>query len=75
MCTTASELLDTAAARLKHESLQLLDLALFRASPAWLKRYIYNDGEWLTAGRMDVPYRDRARAGGERASRAGVATG
>jgi hypothetical protein len=56
LCATASELLDTAAARLKHESLQLLDLALFRASPAWLKRHIYNDGAWLTASRMDVPY-------------------
>ncbi len=55
LCATASQLLDTALARLKHESLQLLDLALFRASPAWLKRYVYNDGEWLTASRMDVP--------------------
>ena len=53
LCATASELLNTALALLKHESLQLLDLALFRASPAWLKRYVYNDGEWLTASRMD----------------------
>jgi Sulfatase len=55
LCATASQLLDTSAARLKREGLQLVDLALFRASPTWLKRHIYNDGEWLTAGRMDVP--------------------
>jgi hypothetical protein len=56
VCATASDLLYTMTARLKHESLQLFDLSLFRASPALLKRYIYNDGEWLTASRMDVPY-------------------
>jgi hypothetical protein len=55
-CTAASQVLRSAGARLRHDSLQLLDLSLFRASPAWLKRRIYNDGEWLTAGRMDVPY-------------------
>ena len=55
VCATASELLDTAGARVTRESLQLLDLSLFRGSPAWLKRYIYNDGRWLTAGRMAVP--------------------
>jgi hypothetical protein len=54
-CTATSQVLGSAR-RLKHESLQLLDLSLFRASPAWLKRRIYNDGQWLTAGRMDVPY-------------------
>jgi hypothetical protein len=55
-CAATSQVLRGASARLKHESLQLLDLSLFRASPAWLKRRIYNDGKWLTAGRMDVPY-------------------
>jgi len=55
-CVTASELLGTTTARLKHESLQLFDLSLFRASPGLLKRHIYNDGEWLTARRMDVPH-------------------
>ena len=54
-CVTASGLLHTTTARLKHESLQLFDLSLFRASPGLLKRHIYNDGQWLTASRMDVP--------------------
>ena len=56
VCTAASQVLRSAGARLRRECLQLLDLSLFRASPAWLKRRIYNDGEWLTAGGMDVPY-------------------
>jgi hypothetical protein len=56
LCANGSELLETELARLKVESLQLFDLALFRASPRWLKRYIYNGGEWLTAGRIGVPH-------------------
>jgi hypothetical protein len=40
---------------LKHEGLQLLDLSLFRASPAWLQRRIFNEGRWFTVGRLDVP--------------------
>jgi hypothetical protein len=56
LCATATELLDSEGTRLGHESLQLIDLALFRASPAWLKRRIYNEGTWLTAGRMGVPF-------------------
>jgi hypothetical protein len=56
LCLTGSELLDTAAARLTRESLQLVDLSLFRASPGVLKRYIYNDGDWLTAGSIGVPH-------------------
>lgn len=55
LCLTGTELLDTAAARLTRESLQLLDLSLFRAAPGVLKQYVYNDGAWLTAGSMGVP--------------------
>ncbi len=54
-CLDGALLLRSSAAHLKQEGLQLLDLALFRASPAWLQRRIFNDGQWLTAGRMDVP--------------------
>jgi len=55
LCATASELLNTEMALLKQESLQLVDLALFRVAPAWLKRYIYNDGEWLTTSHLALP--------------------
>lgn len=43
------------AARLKSEALQLLDLSLFRVSPAPVRRAIYRDGQWLFAGRFDRP--------------------
>jgi len=55
-CTAAAPLLRAPWSQLKHESLQLLDLSLFRISPTWLKRRIYNEGHWFTSGRMDVPH-------------------
>jgi len=54
-CVTAAQLLHSSTARLKREALQLLDLSLFRASPAWLQRRIFNKGRWFTVGRLDVP--------------------
>jgi hypothetical protein len=54
-CTAAASLLRAPWSELKRESLQLLDLSLFRVSPALLKRRIYNEGHWLTSGRMDAP--------------------
>ncbi len=55
VCTAEANLLRSPWSELKRESLQLLDLSLFRISPTLLKRRIYNDGQWLTSGRMDVP--------------------
>jgi hypothetical protein len=55
VCAASASLLRTPWSELKRESFQLLDLSLFRISPALLKRRIYNEGQWLTSGRMDVP--------------------
>lgn len=53
-CIRAAQILRPARAQLRLESLRLLDLALFRVSPVWLKERIYNGGQWLIAGRIGV---------------------
>ena len=54
-CVTAAQLLRSSGAQLRREALGLLDLSLFRVSPVWLKRWIYNDGRWLVSGQLDLP--------------------
>ena len=53
-CTRAAPLLRSSAAQLKRESLQLLDLSLFRVLPVMLKSWVYDQGRWRAAA-ADVP--------------------
>jgi hypothetical protein len=47
MCARAIDMIETGLLVTRHESLLLMDMALLRTAPSWLKAYIYSDGNWL----------------------------
>ncbi|HEX6212996.1 MAG TPA: sulfatase-like hydrolase/transferase [Methylomirabilota bacterium] len=79
-CAAAAGFLRTPGAQLRLEWPRLLDLSLFRASPAWLKARIYAGGQWLLSSRVETPHEigqvlDGIRIFHEIARRATVAPG
>src|SRR5690606_12647024 len=54
ICTSAERILRTPEAQLEIDGYRLLDIALFRMSPFWLKPRIYDDGRWLFSGRPEI---------------------
>ena len=55
-CTTAARLLRSPVELVRRESLQLLDLALFRVSPVWVKERIYDGGNWFLSAQLAVSH-------------------
>jgi hypothetical protein len=49
-CVFATQILQSGEAQLRSESLRLFDVSLFRLAPMWVKKRIYDDGNWFLAG-------------------------
>lgn len=54
ICTSAERILRSPAAQLRLDARRLLDVSLLRVSPSWLKPSIYNDGQWLFSGHVEM---------------------